>query len=1093
MPNSDDDSSLSSVSGGSCDYESDSFDDLCRRDDAEASAVYAAGPNEQWTHITHSNRSANMFDGLSNRVFPGNEINLEYNYADSILLPKSKAEVKHSLKSLRSKLKLPSHHKIDAVEAFAGAMPEEFLSKLFEWLKAGQAASQDKLVSFVDIIEFIRCEIILRIFGVSSSELTKLGVTEDQFKRYKRVHAAMKAADMPAAKRHAVTVANKSDNDLVTAGPAPNTFDPIMQEVLDAMNNEWAKNFFVSGESWIDVDDDKLNNSSPKFQAYGFKRTPTKDKKLKPVNHLAATIGTGNICRVTPDTLGLKLGEMLRDTIRKLCPNKALRSSMGLFLDRGYLELVKEQEVNITNLIQIICEENCKFLGTVKDSAKFPFYFVEINEDGKTVANKRLKLQMYGHRSFWTARSKNAGKTIQASVLRHGAGKKRGARIITNMPEAMTNTVVYETGASSEMRREEHETPPETPIQENANINEQISHAWKVFHSSVYIITLAQRTVEWFLGRLFRFSSTTFHAAINVAAAEYYNTRELQELHSDVLHIVKLKPTRTVTFANAADLEEEDLPSQRGALHARLASPNSMHANTTSQFWAKKSKTELKNACNNHGVAHPDFNERSTTGKVLADCLAAHFRQLAEKREREMGTRVVADDDSGNNEKATKALLCRMVPYWFTKPFQSKAGGAIDQGSANEELIITVLRPYLKDFSSGKFTSRDVKEFGLLANRGCRACASSPDGVFPLLRRHEDEEGKIHTKFVSLCGLEIKTKSAVDTTAALYEQTLRSGKWIECDSGTEEFRRAIPDNAYRSQVCQHAAALGLDYILMVYSLPGSHPKRMVLVRICAEHRAKLVKIERMLSTKYMPFAYVQNAAREICSLGEDYSNAYGYAQEHHTLELFLRIWVEYNKDLVNHGTPPSCKRIIDVATCLWNKCMGNVDTVRRVVTTTKARRGKASAPGSLYWHHLLDYILYQAFRVHQHSSIEEDIDQITTQKMFQRKRKRNRTYRAYLYQLVMGMTAQRMNRYFPGLRQRIDHMQPESITTLSSNEMNLALGAVQLQNDRAVQIQNQNDTDTRLNAPEGYNMMKLFLDPNSEFYARRLDTSLPHY
>eukprot|EP00984_Skeletonema_dohrnii_P028253 scaffold18176_cov75-Skeletonema_dohrnii-CCMP3373.AAC.1 len=273
---------------------------------------------------------------------------------------------------------------------------------------------------------------------------------------------------------------------------------------------------------------------------------------------------------------------------------------------------------------------------------------------------------------------------IQASVVRHGAGKKRCARIVTNMPEAMNDTIVYETSAWSEMTREQHRTPPDAPIQENATINEQISHAWNVFYSSLYIITLLQRTVDWFLGRLFCFSSTTFHAAINVAAAEYFNTRELQELHREVLEIVQLRPTRTVTFENAADLEEEDLPSQRGTLHARLASPNSRHNNTASQFWEKKSKTALQNACTNHGVAHPDFAARSTTNKVLAGCLARHFQRLAEERERSMGTRVVAEDDSENNERATKALLCRMVPYWFTKPFKSKAGGAIDQGSANE-------------------------------------------------------------------------------------------------------------------------------------------------------------------------------------------------------------------------------------------------------------------------------------------------------------------------------------------------------------------------------------------------------------------------
>ena len=142
------------------------------------SAAYAAGPGEQWTHITHSNRSAKMFDGLSKRVLPSSNFDLEYNYVDSILIPKTKAETKHSLKALRNKLRLQPDHRIDEVEAFAGAMPEAFLRKLFEWLKAGQADSQDKLVSFVDIIEFIRCDVILRIYGVASSDLTtSFGVT----------------------------------------------------------------------------------------------------------------------------------------------------------------------------------------------------------------------------------------------------------------------------------------------------------------------------------------------------------------------------------------------------------------------------------------------------------------------------------------------------------------------------------------------------------------------------------------------------------------------------------------------------------------------------------------------------------------------------------------------------------------------------------------------------------------------------------------------------------------------------------------------------------------------------------------------------
>merc|ERR1711862_852998 len=78
------------------------------------------------------------------------------------------------------------------------------------------------------------------------------------------------------------------------------------------------------------------------------------DKKCKPVVHVAATTGSGDICHLTPDELNLKLAEMLKETIEFLCPNESLRSNITLYLDRGYLQLAEAQGVDISNLIQIM-------------------------------------------------------------------------------------------------------------------------------------------------------------------------------------------------------------------------------------------------------------------------------------------------------------------------------------------------------------------------------------------------------------------------------------------------------------------------------------------------------------------------------------------------------------------------------------------------------------------------------------------------------------------------------------------------------------------------------------------------------------------
>ena len=176
-----------------------------------------------------------------------------------------------------------------------------------------------------------------------------------------------------------------------------------------------------------------------------------------------------------------------------------------------------------------------------------------------------------------------------------------------------------------------------------------------------------------------------------------------------------------------------------------------------------------------------------------------------------------------------------------------------------------------------------MREFRILLRRDCKVCASSPYGIFLLLKRNGDGG----YDFVSLCVVEMKTRGSERTVDALTNQVGNDGAWTECNAGTELFRTVIPDNAHRSQICQHLAALGLEYVLMVYSTPGALPMKMILVRVSAEHRETLVRLQQLLATKYMPFAYVDGSAVEIPTLGEDYCKGYGYAQEHHTLQLWL--------------------------------------------------------------------------------------------------------------------------------------------------------------------------------------------------------------
>ena len=156
--------------------------------------------------------------------------------------------------------------------------------------------------------------------------------------------------------------------------------------------------------------------------------------------------------------------------------------------------------------------------------------------------------------------------------------------------------------------------------------------------------------------------------------------------------------------------------------------------------------------------------------------------------------------------------------------------------------------------------------------------------------------------------------------------------------------------------------------MMVFSLPGAQVKKMVLVCVSPDHQKYLLEYQRLMARQYIPFAHVDGAVREIPSLGKDFTKACGYTQEYYTLELYLQLSLAHTKDVPANGTPTHCGRLIDLVFSYWNKCMGNVDIVRKVLKKRNAVRGSNSGPGSLIWFELIGYTFYDAFRLYQHGS-----------------------------------------------------------------------------------------------------------------------------
>ena len=243
-----------------------------------------------WSFLSYTTTGARYTGNLNNRVSVQPDLTLSYNSSDIVLLEKTKEGALQALSSTRDKLNKGATESLSAIDCFAAVLPREVIVQFFRWIRAIPRNSCSKLrpeVNFADFCTFMRCELKMRICGISSHDLKSHGCNAIDFEIYEHFCKAITFADKPAYKR-------PSKNE--SAGNLPAfTFDPIMKNVKEILNQEWSRMFFVNQHSWLSVDDDKLPFCSKKWREYGWQMTPTKDKKLKPVIHTAASVGAAFI------------------------------------------------------------------------------------------------------------------------------------------------------------------------------------------------------------------------------------------------------------------------------------------------------------------------------------------------------------------------------------------------------------------------------------------------------------------------------------------------------------------------------------------------------------------------------------------------------------------------------------------------------------------------------------------------------------------------------------------------------------------------------------------------------------------------------
>ena len=180
--------------GGDDEYSSMRYDDIVSADDFENKDL-------SWVYKCRSKAGSRYCGDLSKRVATAGQFKLLHNPTDEMLLEKWRVESKNALNNIRSTLQIDKDTQIDAAAALAAVTPRHYIELLQRYLLTTIEPGESTTWTFKDLGSFLRCEVLMRLYSTSESELSCFGVSEEVIAEYKKVRLALTKADKPASKR----------------------------------------------------------------------------------------------------------------------------------------------------------------------------------------------------------------------------------------------------------------------------------------------------------------------------------------------------------------------------------------------------------------------------------------------------------------------------------------------------------------------------------------------------------------------------------------------------------------------------------------------------------------------------------------------------------------------------------------------------------------------------------------------------------------------------------------------------------------------------------------------------------------------------
>ena len=636
-----------------------------------------------------------------------------------------------------------------------------------------------------------------------------------------------------------------------------------LQDLEKLVTQANAKIAFEVGKSDLVVDDDKMRNRSSLAAFLGW----IVSKGLKsfgPVNNMIGLLPAGHFVGSTVSLAGDSGLKTTKRILKRLCnaeeDEDVDMKGTTLGADRGY-EFDEMQK-------EFAPKHNLETVRTVKRGASLPFKF------GKT-SYKSVRIQETipeaGPRTVFLAqRTLENGKKDNLVLYRSGTG--RCTMIASTLPQmdGYHWNLIAKNKKDLALWKEKQFVGP-------YRLKDVLPDCDCIFY------TVAQRGPEWFILRLFTFTSTTAAATVRRLNTEHLSSDQVALLHGHLGIVPAVDASAQdpqEVYAEYLEMSVDELASQTKTQLSKILSAFKVKGRSKIKDKIKMAEAILQGPTEEASIQRSEFEE--------------------------------------------------FVRASHLKPRKRTAATAI--GTANEAKVLAGLQEFTAGSSIVEFL-QPPREAGFAARSEKRHLGTSVDGTC------SSEDVKISGEHPAQgTVVEIKTMTNAGT---VHEAEQRMVQSIDsCCFGDAKFRKLVWTVGYRIQLLHHATVLKLDHVVFVVAKARSIIY-VVLIRFNQPSRDLYEKMLDDYMTQHLLPIYGTNVA--LPEMSEKNLSQGNYRIEPETVRLNLSLWRALNKAVVENGGPvPELVHLLPRLISWWNACKGMVDVISRYLKNVHVQIGSAS-------------------------------------------------------------------------------------------------------------------------------------------------------